>query len=162
MSSAELMHRLMRQLHMRRYAGSRKNLKERIQLETPALLIDLVRSRHVSIFICYLLSAICYSPAAGHADSGATGEKIFQSRCFVCHGRDGRGSGPASQGLAQKPQDLTDPSWQRGVTDDQIKNVIRAGGAIIGKSGAMPPNPDLSDDDLNSLLGYVRHLAGTR
>ena len=113
-----------------------------------------------SIFaFCCLLSAVCYGITVGRADSGATGEKIFQSRCFVCHGRDGRGSGPASQGLAQKPQDLTDPSWQRGVTDDQIKNVIRAGGAIMGKSGAMPPNPDLSDDDLNSLLGYVRHLA---
>jgi cytochrome c551/c552 len=118
--------------------------------------------------ICHLsfvmLLAICYSITVGGAcaDSGATGEKIFQSRCFVCHGRDGRGSGPASQGLAQKPQDLTDSSWQRSVTDDQIKTVIRAGGAIIGKSGAMPPNPDLTNEDLNSLLEYVRHLANTR
>jgi cytochrome c551/c552 len=118
--------------------------------------------------ICHLpfvmLLAICYFITVGGAcaDSGATGERIFQSRCFVCHGRDGRGSGPASQGLAQKPQDLTDPSWQRSVTDDQIKNVITAGGAIIGKSGAMPPNPDLTNEDLNSLLEYVRHLANTR
>ena len=116
--------------------------------------------------ICHLsfvmLLAICYSTTVGAADNSAPGEKIFQSRCFVCHGRDGRGSGPASQSLAQKPQDLTDPSWQRGVTDDQIKTVIRAGGAIIGKSGAMPPNPDLTNEDLNSLLEYVRHLANTR
>jgi mono/diheme cytochrome c family protein len=116
--------------------------------------------------ICHLsfvmLLAICYCTTVGAADRSETGEKIFQSRCFVCHGRDGRGSGPASQGLAQKPQDLTDPSWQRSVTDDQIKTVIRAGGAIIGKSGAMPPNPDLTNEDLNSLLEYVRHLANTR
>jgi cytochrome c len=120
------------------------------------------RSRYLSFFICYLLSAICYSRilAAGPDNTG-TGQRIFQTRCFVCHGRDGRGSGPASQGLSQKPQDLTDPSWQRSVTDDQIKTVIRAGGAILGKSGAMPPNPDLSDDDLHALLAYVRHLAGT-
>jgi mono/diheme cytochrome c family protein len=135
-------------------------VKDRIQSGTPAHPIYRVRSRHLSFFICYLLSLICYCTTVGRADSGATGEKIFQSRCFVCHGRDGRGSGPASQGLAQKPQDLTDPTWQRGVTDAQIKNVIRAGGAIMGKSGAMPPNPDLSDDDVNSLLAYVRHLAG--
>jgi mono/diheme cytochrome c family protein len=117
------------------------------------------RSLRVSFFICYLLSAICCCTTVGMADSGATGEKIFQSRCFVCHGRDGRGSGPASQGLAQKPQDLTDPGWQRTVNDEQIRTVIRAGGAIMGKSGAMPPNPDLSDADLNSLVGYVRLLA---
>src|SRR3981189_1078691 len=66
-----------------------------------------------------MLLAICYCTTVGAADSSSTGEKIFQSRCFVCHGRDGRGSGPASQGLAQKPQDLTDPSWQQSVTDDQ-------------------------------------------
>jgi mono/diheme cytochrome c family protein len=116
---------------------------------------------HLSSLICMLL-AICYCTTAAAADESAAGEKIFQSRCFVCHGRDGRGSGPASQGLAQKPQDLTDSSWQRSVTDDQIKTVIRAGGAIIGKSGAMPPNPDLTNQDINSLLEYVRHLADTR
>jgi mono/diheme cytochrome c family protein len=116
---------------------------------------------------CYWLlaigfSAICYSSTVTAGPNAAeAGAKIFQSRCFVCHGRDGRGSGPASQGLGQKPQDLTDPTWQRSVTDDQIKTVIREGGAIIGKSGAMPPNPDLTSDDLNSLVSYVRHLAGT-
>jgi mono/diheme cytochrome c family protein len=134
----------------------------RIQPGMPAPSINPMRPEPVSFFICYLLSAICYSTTVGAADNSAPGEKIFQSRCFVCHGRDGRGSGPASQSLAQKPQDLTDPSWQRGVTDDQIKTVIRAGGAIIGKSGAMPPNPDLTNEDLNSLLEYVRHLANTR
>jgi ribosomal protein L1 len=55
---------------------------------------------------------------------------------------------------------LTDPNWQHSVTDEQIKTVIRSGGAILGKSGAMPPNPDLTNDDLNSLLAYVRQLAG--
>jgi mono/diheme cytochrome c family protein len=113
---------------------------------------------HLSIV---MLLAICSSTAVGGAGNSGTGEKIFQTRCFVCHGRDGRGSGPASEGLSQKPQDLTDPSWQRGVTDDQIKTVISAGGAIMGKSGAMPPNPDLTNDDLNSLVAYVRRLART-
>jgi cytochrome c551/c552 len=144
----------MRHLHLRRRARS---VIDRIRLKMPVPPVYPVRSRH-RLFFCYLLSAIGLCVTVGRADSGTSGEKIFQSRCFVCHGRDGRGSGPASQGLAQKPQDLTDPIWQRGVTDDQIKNVIRAGGAIMGKSGAMPPNPDLSGDELNSLLEYVRHL----
>jgi mono/diheme cytochrome c family protein len=118
-------------------------------------------ARRLSFFICYLLSAICYSTAVGAADSSGIGQKIFQTRCFVCHGRDGRGVGPASPGLSQKPQDLTDPTWQRSVTDDQIRSVIHDGGAILGKSGAMPPNLDLTGDNLNSLVAYVRHLAST-
>jgi len=136
-------------------------MRDRIQSVEPTPRIKVGRSPHLSFFICYLLSAISYSTTVGaSADRGGTGQKIFETRCFVCHGRDGRGSGPASQGLSQKPQDLTDPSWQRSVTDDQIRTVIRAGGAIVGKSGAMPPNPDLTNDDLNSLVDYVRHLAG--
>jgi mono/diheme cytochrome c family protein len=135
-------------------------MRDRIRLGTPAPPINPARSRHLSYLICYLLFAVCYGLAIGFAaDTAASGEKIFQTRCFVCHGRDGRGSGPASQGLAQKPQDLTDPNWQHSVTDEQIKTVIRSGGAILGKSGAMPPNPDFTDDDLNSLLAYVRQLA---
>jgi len=136
---------------------------DRISPVIPTQRFKAGHTRNLLFFICYLLSAICYSgTAAAGPDTAGTGEKIFQSRCFVCHGRDGRGSGPASQGLAQKPQDLTDLSWQRSVTDDQIKTVIRAGGAIIGKSGAMAPNPDLTNEDLNSLLEYVRQLANKR
>jgi mono/diheme cytochrome c family protein len=136
-------------------------MRDRIRSEMPAPCINPKRSRHLSCFICYLLLAIFHSAAVGvAADSTASGEKIFQTRCFVCHGRDGRGSGPGSQGLAQKPQDLTDLNWQHSVTDEQIKTVIQSGGAILGKSGAMPPNPDLTNDDLNSLLAYVRQLAG--
>jgi mono/diheme cytochrome c family protein len=136
-------------------------MRDRIQSVEPTPRIKVGRSPQLPFFIGYLLAAFCYSTTVGaSADLGGTGQKIFQTRCFVCHGRDGRGSGPASQGLSQKPQDLTDPSWQRSVTDDQIRTVIRAGGAIVGKSGAMPPNPDLTNDDLNSLVDYVRHLAG--
>jgi mono/diheme cytochrome c family protein len=138
-------------------------MTDRIQPGMPGPHINQGRSRLWWYFICYLLSAICYSVAIGvAADATGAGEKIFQSRCFVCHGRDGRGSGPASQGLSQKPQDLTDPSWQRSVTDDQIKTVISAGGAILGKSGAMPPNPDLTGDDLNAIVAYLRHLPHTQ
>ena len=36
------------------------------------------------------------------------GQKLFQTRCFVCHGRNGKGDGPSSSGLAEKPQDLTE------------------------------------------------------
>jgi mono/diheme cytochrome c family protein len=135
-------------------------MRDRIQPAVPTPRINAGCSPHLLFFICYLLSAICYSTTVGASPDGGSGQKIFQTRCFVCHGRDGRGSGPASQGLLQKPQDLTDQSWQRSVTDDQIKTVVRAGGAIMGKSGAMPPNPDLTNDDLNSLLAYVRQLAG--
>ena len=93
---------------------------------------------------------------AGQAD----GQKIFQARCFVCHGRGGKGDGPSATGLAEKPQDLTDANWQRSTTDDRIRSVIQGGGAAIGKTGAMPPNPDLNKEQIQSLVAFVRTLGG--
>jgi mono/diheme cytochrome c family protein len=90
----------------------------------------------------------------------ADGQRVFQTRCFVCHGRDGKGDGPSAAGLAEKPQDLTDANWQRSTTDDRIRSVIQGGGAAIGKTGAMPPNPDLTQEQIQGLVAFVRSLAG--
>jgi mono/diheme cytochrome c family protein len=92
---------------------------------------------------------------AGQAD----GQRLFQTRCFVCHGRDGKGDGPSATGLAEKPQDLTDANWQRTTSDDRIRSVIQGGGPAIGKTGAMPPNPDLAQEQIQSLVAFVRSLA---
>jgi mono/diheme cytochrome c family protein len=91
---------------------------------------------------------------AGQVD----GQRIFQTRCFVCHGRGGKGDGPSAAGLAEKPQDLTDANWQRSTADDRIRSVIQGGGAAIGKTGAMPPNPDLTQDQIQGLVAFVRSL----
>ena len=89
----------------------------------------------------------------------ADGQKLFETRCFVCHGRGGKGDGPSAIGLAEKPQDLTDANWQRATSDDLIRSVIRGGGAAIGKTGAMPPNSDLTQDQIQGLVAFVRSLA---
>ena len=87
------------------------------------------------------------------------GQKLFQTRCFVCHGRNGKGDGPSASGLAEKPQDLTDPSWQRATSDDQLHKVIQGGGVAIGRSGAMPPNPDLTEVQIAGVIAYLRSLS---
>ena len=89
----------------------------------------------------------------------ADGQKVFQTRCFVCHGRDGKGDGPSAIGLAEKPQDLSDANWQRTTSDDRIRSVIQGGGTAIGKTAAMPPNPDLTQEQIQGLIAFVRSLA---
>ena len=87
------------------------------------------------------------------------GHQLFQTRCFVCHGRTGKGDGPSATGLAEKPQDLTDPNWQRATSDDQLHKVIQGGGTAIGRSDAMPPNPDLTEAQIQGVIAYVRSLS---
>src|SRR6476659_4985783 len=92
------------------------------------------------------------------ATDAQEGEKIFQTRCFVCHGREGKGDGPAATGLGATVRDLTSAAWQQATTDETIRSVIRNGAQAVGGSAAMPPNPDLSDSQVRSLTRYIREL----
>lgn len=83
-------------------------------------------------------------PAAVPPDV-AKGKEIFSQRCVPCHGDHGEGDGPASASLDPKPRKFGDAAWQDAVTDEHIEKIIKLGGAAVGKSAAMPSNPDLND-----------------
>jgi len=91
------------------------------------------------------------SAAAAAEDPHATapdvakGKEIFAQRCVPCHGSTGHGDGPASATLNPKPRVFADPSWQKQVSDEYIEKIVKLGGAAVGKSAAMPSNPDLND-----------------
>lgn len=97
--------------------------------------------------------AVAVAPAAG--DPAAKAKEIFQQRCTPCHGPAGEGDGPASAGLNPKPRKFSDAEWQKSVNDDHLVKVIRYGGAAVGKSAAMPGNPDLSDPAVIAALKDV-------
>ena len=47
------------------------------------------------------------NPVAATAESIAAGEEAFRATCATCHGVQGRGDGPAADGLSIRPSDLT-------------------------------------------------------
>ena len=69
----------------------------------------------------------------------------FKTVCATCHGENGTGDGPGAAALNPKPRNYTDKAWQASVTDDQITKTILMGGAAVGKSPAMPAQPQLRD-----------------
>ncbi len=85
----------------------------------------------------------------------AKGKEIFAQRCVPCHGSTGHGDGPASASLDPKPRKFADGAWQSQVTDDYIEKIIKLGGAAVGKSPAMPSNPDLNDPQVVAGLRTV-------
>ena len=92
----------------------------------------------------------------------AKAENIFQTRCTPCHGATGAGEGAVAATLSPKPRDLTSQEWQKSVTDDYIANIIKYGGAAVGKSPTMPSNPDLAnnnEDVVQGLVSYIRDLS---
>jgi hypothetical protein len=45
--------------------------------------------------------------------------------------------------LTPPPRNYHDEAWQDSVTDEEIENAIKYGGAAVGRSPSMVANPDL-------------------
>ncbi len=90
----------------------------------------------------------------------AEASKIFSERCANCHGNSGAGDGPGAAALDPKPRSFTSPQWQASVDDAKIKKVIVEGGASVGLSEAMAPNPDLASkpDVVAALVLKIRRM----
>ena len=48
------------------------------------------------------------------ATSPASGQEMYTSYCAVCHGKDGKGKGPAAEALKVPPTDLTSLAKSNG------------------------------------------------
>jgi mono/diheme cytochrome c family protein len=103
------------------------------------------------------------APAGGSTETALaevpeSSRKVFASVCSTCHGPKGGGDGMVAAALTPKPRNFGDKTWQRNTTDEAIKKVILEGGAAVGKSAVMPPNPSLASDaeTLNGLVKLIR------
>ncbi len=88
-------------------------------------------------------------------------ERLYYAFCSVCHGVDGRGSWRAALFLL-RPGDLSDGKRMSQYPDQYLFDIIKYGGAPIGKPGMPGFGFHFSDADVQSLVAYVRSLSGTR
>jgi mono/diheme cytochrome c family protein len=82
----------------------------------------------------------------------------FKNLCSTCHGANGDAQTPTAAALNPKPRNFTDAEWQKATPDDAIRKIILEGGVAVGKSPAMPANPDLKDKPqvVDALLKTIR------
>ncbi len=88
----------------------------------------------------------------------AKGQALYQLNCAPCHGKAGKGDGPAAANLNPRPRNHTNGEYMNKLTDDHIGNVIRKGGAMFGYPN-MPAHPQFKDEEINALIAQVRSLA---
>jgi mono/diheme cytochrome c family protein len=62
--------------------------------------------------------------------SATSGKEMFENYCAVCHGKDGKGNGPAASALKVPPTDLTTLAQKNGGKFDSahVATVIRGQG----------------------------------
>ncbi|HWU40441.1 MAG TPA: c-type cytochrome, partial [Candidatus Acidoferrum sp.] len=102
---------------------------------------------------------------AQQAGDAAAGKAVYDKKCALCHGSDGKGDGPGAATLAPRPRDFTrglykirsTASGQRP-TDTDLFRVITEG--MIGTS--MPAWKVLSDKDRWNLVAYIKSFAADK
>ena len=88
-------------------------------------------------------------------------QRAYLSNCAACHGANGRGSWRATVFLI-RPRDLTDGKALASLPDEYVFNLIKHGGATIGKPGMPAFGYHLTDDEIRALVAYVRTLSASR
>ena len=92
--------------------------------------------------------------------AGLRGSNVYQQQCAVCHGADGKGTGPAAAGLAHPPADLTNNFHiAPGDGDGYLFWRVSEGGAVepfLSMQSAMPAFKDvLTEQERWDVLVYV-------
>jgi len=105
------------------------------------------------------LAAVLDTPRARPGASRA--ERIYVALCAECHGADGRGSWRATLFLI-RPGDLTERLRTGRESDQYLADIIRHGGAPIGRPGMPAFGEALKDEDIRELVTYLRGLARAR
>lgn len=89
-------------------------------------------------------------------------ERLWKAKCASCHGADGKGQ--TDQGKKMKVGDYSTAAWQKGITDEKIKDAINNGvkNEKDGVKKEMDAYKDIvKPDQLDGLVAYLRSLGAS-
>ncbi|WP_423146847.1 cytochrome c3 family protein [Rubrolithibacter danxiaensis] len=119
--------------------------------------------RNISLFFksvakfLLLISILGLGSSSSYAQDAAEGGALFKQKCTACHALDRKVVGPALKGITESKEEAWLLKW--------IKNsqaLVASGDAeavkIFNEYGkvAMPPFPELTDDNVKSILAYIK------
>jgi len=100
-----------------------------------------------------LMLGVCGSMVAQENGKASAGAATFKAKCGLCHGADGAGNTPLGKQL--QAANLRSKEVQKR-SDAELHKIVHDGQAN------MPPFGDqLSDDEIDQVIQYVRGLGKT-
>lgn len=113
------------------------------------------RSLHIAVVSVFL--GLVFGSTFAAAE---TAENNYRFYCAQCHGVEGKGNGPnATKSQPVSPRDHTNATEMKKLTDEDIINVIKGGGAATSKSTMMPPfGKTLDEKEIVELKNHLRKL----
>jgi mono/diheme cytochrome c family protein len=98
------------------------------------------------------------NPLASSREGLKRGRAIFLAQCATCHGKGGKGDGPAAAFGMVTPRDLTAPAVQARLSDGEMFWKISKG-RRVGSDVLMPASEDkIASEDLWRVVLFVRSL----
>lgn len=115
---------------------------------------------NISMKITAIAAAAGFLLLAGSSAYAAAAAENYRFYCSQCHGLGGKGDGPnATKNMPVSPRDHTSKYEMEKLTDEDIINVIREGGAATSKSTLMPPfGKTLTANEIAAMKDYLRKL----
>lgn len=109
----------------------------------------------IAVFLLYgLVTALGTQLACADSGDLAKGKAVYETRCVVCHGAQGKGDGPMGKALKPPPTDFTSPK-SKTKSDTERMKVIQDG----LPSTTMPGyKGQLSEQQILDVLAYIRSL----
>jgi mono/diheme cytochrome c family protein len=95
----------------------------------------------------------------GRHVSRLAGRDIYQASCWVCHGREGNGQGPAAVNLKEKrPRDFTSPEFVIAGREAEIERVVALGPAAAFHGSPFMPawSSRLSPQQIQDVVEYLK------
>ncbi len=99
----------------------------------------------------FAVASLSLASAAQAADPKAAEELAKKNACMACHAMDGKLVGPAYKDIAAK---------YRGQKDAEAKLIekVKKGGQGVWGQVPMPPNAQVKDEDVKTLVEWVLSL----
>lgn len=124
---------------------------------TPMAIGQVLQEGAVRDAIAYLRTL--YVP--GRYASLPAGRDVYQASCWVCHGREGNGQGPAAATLREEqkhPRDFTDPEFVIEGREEEIEQVIALGPAAAFHGSPFMPEwaSRLSPQQIRDVVEYLK------
>jgi mono/diheme cytochrome c family protein len=110
-----------------------------------------VRSRPAAVGLALAAGIVLLAGCDVVFPHRSEGEKLYRDRCAECHGVDGAGN--TVKYMGDYKADLLDDSWEHGSDPGSWGAVIKE-----GVFGSMPANQDLTRQQVDALVHYLRQL----
>lgn len=95
--------------------------------------------------VTLLALAMVLAPAAGAAEDG---KALYESKCAMCHGKDG-----VAKPMAKGSKNFNDPAFQKEMTAESITKLVEDG------KGKMPASKGkLTPEQIKAVADYVKTI----